>query len=267
MKKYFYIIMSVLQIVICLSTLARVPEIVKSQIAFLDEEKQLFDELFSDSFNPVLYEENQNVEEAEIEEEKDKKAQVATFNFDEIFNEAFENLDVESYLTRFLYFTIILVIIFNLIVLDLSITKPILRYKVRIIVYSVINMLLGVHLLISLLALIELIVTICLKRSDEERVTKAPKLEVLEYNYYDKRNRLYAAILIIVYAVCHFFIPMLLAEHFSDIISSKIGLILTIILDIIIFIVAITLFKDELKKVLNRSKIILEVLRNIYLYF
>lgn len=249
MKKVFFIVMSIIQIVVSIYAFIIAPQVAELQMNALNESISELEE----SMETLQYSEYRSREFAP--EEIDKEV---SFNLDDLFNGEsgiFSGIDMNAYLLRIIRFTAILTILLNVIIIVIASKNHVLRHKARIVAYYVILLFISPHFIVWITSLISLIVLLVLKRTtDEDQPIKAPKVEVLEYPYFDKKNKIKALIMIFTYAILHFVIPAILIN--LDIIVEKtiIEMIVSSILDLIVFGTAIYLYKDELKKGIEAFK-------------
>lgn len=249
MKKVFFIFMSIIQIVVSIYAFIIAPQVAELQMNALNESVSELEE----SMETLQYSEYRSREF--VPEEIDKEV---SFNLDDLFNGEsgiFSGIDMNAYLLRIIRFTAILTILLNVIIIVIASKNHVLRHKARIVAYYVILLFISPHFIVWITSLISLIVLLVLKRTtDEDQPIKAPKVEVLEYPYFDKKNKIKALIMIFTYAILHFVIPAILIN--LDIIVEKtiIEMIVSSILDLIVFGTAIYLYKDELKKGIEAFK-------------
>ena len=249
MKKVFFIVMSIIQIVVSIYAFIIAPQVAELQMNALNESISELEE----SMETLQYSEYRS--RGFVPEEIDKEV---SFNLDDLFNGEsgiFSGIDMNAYLLRIIRFTAILTILLNVIIIVIASKNHVLRHKARIVAYYVILLFISPHFIVWITSLISLIVLLVLKRTtDEDQPIKAPKVEVLEYPYFDKKNKIKALIMIFTYAILHFVIPAILIN--LDIIVEKtiIEMIVSSILDLIVFGTAIYLYKDELKKGIEAFK-------------
>ena len=249
MKKVFFIFMSIIQIVVSIYAFIIAPQVAELQMNALNESVSELEE----SMETLQYSEYRS--RKFVPKEIDKEV---SFNLDDLFNGEsgiFSGIDMNAYLLRIIRFTAILTILLNVIIIVIASKNHVLRHKARIVAYYVILLFISPHFIVWITSLISLIVLLVLKRTtDEDQPIKAPKVEVLEYPYFDKKNKIKALIMIFTYAILHFVIPAILIN--LDIIVEKtiIEMIVSSILDLIVFGTAIYLYKDELKKGIEAFK-------------
>lgn len=249
MKKVFFIVMSIIQIVVSIYAFIIAPQVAELQMNALNESISELEE----SLETLQYSEYRS--RGFVPEEIDKEV---SFNLDDLFNGEsgiFSGIDMNAYLLRIIRFTAILTILLNVIIIVIASKNHVLRHKARIVAYYVILLFISPHFIVWITSLISLIVLLVLKRTtDEDQPIKAPKVEVLEYPYFDKKNKIKALIMIFTYAILRFAIPAILIN--LDIIVEKtiIEMIVSSILNLIVFGTAIYLYKDELKKGIEAFK-------------
>ena len=221
MRKYFYVITSIIQIAIMLFAFANVPQIVDMQMGFLGDVKEVSQSL------------------PQIEPSSN------TFDI-------FESLDLRAYFTRVYYVFIFIVLLTNLHIIELASENKILKKKGKIIFYYAINlvMALDISLVSWFISLFALIITATTKRVNENDFPdKVEKITPIHLKEYGKNDTIKAVSFISIYAFLHFIVLEFLNSIFIDIANiDKIMLALSIVFDLIILVVGIYLFKDELKE-------------------
>ena len=165
----------------------------------------------------------------------------------------FEPESMLEYIKRVCYFQCVLVIILNLILIEFAASGGILRHKKRAIVYSLLTMLFSLNFVVFLLAGVNIIALIIMKRKDEEDFPKeVVPVEPLECIKSSKEDKYRAIELVLIYIIFHFGFPTVLQTletmDIPQMLFAIMVLACSIVGDIIVFICAINIFKDELRE-------------------
>ncbi len=157
-------------------------------------------------------------------------------------------LKFDGFIERIYNFGSLLAIIFNLILLVYADSGTILRHKVRAIAYSIATIFLSLNLLTIIIALVNTIVLVLLKRTEEKDMPiEAKPVEEIEYVKPSKGQLIKAFILVLIYVMCGFVIPNVVSSiEFEGVLDTLINVFIGI-LDIIVFISSIYIFRNELK--------------------
>ncbi len=221
MRKYFYVITSIIQIAIMLFAFANVPQIVDMQMGFLGDVKEVSQSL------------------PQIEPSSN------TFDI-------FESLDLRAYFTRVYYVFIFIVLLTNLHIIELASENKILKKKGKIIFYYAINlvMALDISLVSWFISLFALIITATTKRVNENDFPdKIEKVQPLPLKDYDKKDVIKAVGFIVAYAFLHFIGLIVLKNIFIENIHVEtIVNVTSVVFDLLILFLAIFIFKDDLKE-------------------
>ena len=144
----------------------------------------------------------------------------------------------------FLSFMSIIGIILNAIILKISIGNEILPKKGRLIAFSAICFFTTNSGIVSWLSIINLVVLLCSKRKNPEDYPNKEKKEIphLEYRQSTKKELIYGIILILVY-----FSQFLLGFVIPENASFNFKMAIQVVFYIIVFALAIIIFKDKLK--------------------
>lgn len=142
-------------------------------------------------------------------------------------------------------------IMLNLIILKIATTKNILQNKGKLIAFSIICLFTTNSTLVNLLSIISLIVLIVSKRKNPEDYPAKRKKEIPHFEYKEatKKELMYGIILLLVYS-SQFLIAYLIPKNatYNTVMAVQ------VISYIIIFIVAIIIFKEKLKISLKSFK-------------
>ena len=129
MKKYFFVVTSAIQIILLLIVIANVPHIVEEQMKAIEESQALISSMFEEV--------NTSTKSNDIDVPKEQVALESNF---------FNDFISKEYLERIFYFSAILIIIFNLVIIEIASSKNILKHRARVITYLLISMLLGINI-------------------------------------------------------------------------------------------------------------------------
>lgn len=137
----------------------------------------------------------------------------------------------------------VLSIIFNIIVIYVSINNTILRNKGKLIVFSVFGLLFGEMTISILLSLVNLIVLLCLKRKNPEDFPVKKEIPKPEEYIPTKLEKICGILLAIVY-----FLSVAIGFVNLKSLPNNALLIIAIVFPLTLFILAILAFKNRLKR-------------------
>ncbi len=247
MKKNYFIIVSVIQIILSLIVIGFSGAIAQNTINTLNESMKAFKELESNFENAI--EEDQPI--VESNEEENYFNSLFKTDDEERLNELFDLSDndfLESYYQRIVIFLSIVIIVISIITIIIAKNNHILRNKKRIIAYSIITFLFGTNIIINILGLVSFIVILCLKRKNEEDypVPKG-KITPLEKTYRSKKEIIQGILAIISYVVLYVVLRGALNHFFPDLLADKtISCLIDLLIDIIVLIIVLAIYKEEL---------------------
>lgn len=162
---------------------------------------------------------------------------------DNLQEQLMENVGTVESTEKSIIFNTLTVIIINIIILIIALKNKILPHKGLLIVLSVLIFFCGVNDIMTLFAFINIIVLICSKRKNPEdfpEKNEIPKLERLEPT---QSERICGILLLIIY-ILNFMVGFIMPEDFPPIL----GIVISIIINLSEFILAIFSFKSELKR-------------------
>jgi membrane protease YdiL (CAAX protease family)/Sec-independent protein translocase protein TatA len=239
MKKHFFIVTSILMIILVLFELANVPEAAVKTVEAVGEMQEMMNETMKSIMEAA------EKDDPELPEEE----------YEPLDFSSFTSIITPQYVMRTMYISGILALIFCLHIIEIAMNGYALRRRVRIAVYSVITMLLGVSIFVSLIALVNLIVVLVLKRKDEEDFPVKPAPVVpLEEPDHSKKAVIRGVLTILAYFICHAGINIAVKAFAPDIFESNWYQYFSTGLEIALFFLLIYMHRAELKAGLNAIK-------------
>ena len=257
MKKNYFIITSIILIILCTIVITFSGKIAQNTINSMNEAMSMFDELESEvssNFNVNLDELDQNREES-----NDFFDSFFESNDDDRLNELFGLTDenfMTGYYQRIIIAGSVTIIIMSIITIIIARNNHILRYKKRIIAYSIFTMILGANVLVNLIGLINLIVVLVLKRKDEDDypIPKG-KITPLEKTYRSKKEIIFGILAIVSYVFLYVIVRKALNYFCPNIMENgTVNVLLELGIDIIVMAIVLAIYKEELLNGLKAVK-------------
>ncbi len=249
MKKKYFIISSIILIVLSLLMMLASGFIAKVLVNSLNESMKVFEEIEAQLM------EKSNIDSQDIEIDDKKEPNI----FDKILitsdSERINNLlDMSNedfwtdYYQRYIIVTSIVFIVISAITIVIAKNNHILRNKKRIIIYSIIIMLLGTNVFISLIGLVNLIIVLCLKRKDEEDYPiPNGKITPLERLYNSKKEIVLGVVAILAYVLLYVVLRKCLASLFPTAFENEtLSIIVDLIIDIVVLGIILLIYHEEL---------------------
>ena len=248
MKKNYFIIVSVIQIILSLVVIGFSGKIVGNTVKTINESVEVFEE-FGNGFKSAIEQENTTMELKD--EEEDSFSSLFKAEDEERLNALFNLSDenfFEGYFQRIIIASSIVIIIISIITIIIAKNNHILRNKKRIIFYCIITMLFGTNIIINVLGFVSFIVILCLKRKDEEDypVPKG-KITPLEKMYRSKKEIILGVLAIVAYVVLYIALRTVLDHFFPALSANKTtSCLIDIVIDMIVLIIVLAIYKEEL---------------------
>ena len=257
MKKNYFIITSIILIMLCTIVIAFSGKIAQNTIDSMNEAISMFNELESELSI------NRDESIGELDSNKEESLDFFDSLFDssdedrlnELFGLTDENF-MTGYYQRIIIAESITIIIMSAITIIIAKNNHILRHKKRIVAYSIFTMILGTNILINLIGLINLIVILVLKRKDEEDYP-IPKEKIipLEKTYRSKKEIILGVLAIVCYVFLYVIVRKALNHFCPNLMEDgTISILLELFIDIIVLAIILAIYKEELLNGLKAVK-------------
>ncbi|MBQ7668441.1 MAG: CPBP family intramembrane metalloprotease [Clostridia bacterium] len=223
MKKNYFIIISVIQIILCVFTISLSKTTATNLVNMMNE-------LETSAFST-----NNSELDAMID---------------------FNNPDTQiGFYQRYIFVFNSIIILMSIVTIIIANNNHTLRYKKRLVFYSVFSLLFGSGL-VSLIGFANLIILLVLKRTEEDDEPLPKKdIEPLEYTYRNKKGIIFGVLAILTYVILYagirriltFILPAIPIEIFESILTL-------FSINIIVLVIILAIYKEELLKGIRAVK-------------